>query len=121
MVCYLVPLSPDDPLTIKHARAIAFSLLALGPLMHAFNCRSATASIVVLRPLVPIALLGAVLASAGVHLVAVLVPALRPVFQTFAMDAREWAMLLVLSVSIIPAVEVLKLIQRRASGERMAE
>ena len=41
-----------------------------------------------------------------------LVPGLRPVFQTFAMNEQEWTVLLVLSVSIIPAVEIMKLVQR---------
>jgi len=112
MVCYLLPAGTGGPLAVKHARAIAFSLLAFSPLLHAFNCRSATISIFALRPLFPLALLAAVFVSAGIHLVAVLVPSLRPVFQTFPMNVTEWGMLLLLSASIIPAVEVLKVIQR---------
>jgi hypothetical protein len=34
------------------------------------------------------------------------------VFQTFPMNVTEWGMLLLLSASIIPAVEVLKVIKR---------
>jgi Ca2+-transporting ATPase len=121
MVCYLVPLRPEDPLAVKHARAIAFSLLALSPLLHAFNCRSATASVFALRPILPLALVSAVIASAGLHLVAVLVPALRPVFQTFAMEWSEWGLLVALSASIIPAVELMKLGQRLlANSERVS-
>jgi Ca2+-transporting ATPase len=112
MVCYLVPLNPNDPFAVKHARAIAFSLLALSPLLHALNCRSATASFLSLRPILPRALVLAVLASAAIHLVAILIPGLRPVFQTYAMDVDEWTLLLVLSVSIIPAVEAVKFLQR---------
>ena len=112
ILCYLLPLRPDDPMAVKHARAIAFSLLALSPQLHAFNCRSATASIFSLRPVLPLALVGAVILSAGIHLVAVLVPTLRPVFQTFAMSPREWTVLLLLSASIVPAVELMKLGQR---------
>jgi Ca2+-transporting ATPase len=114
VICYLVPLRPNDPFAVKHARAIAFSLLALSPLIHAFNCRSSTRSIFSQRPLLPVALIGAVALSGGIHLVAVLVPGLRPVFQTFAMDGREWGLLLVLSASIIPAVEAAKLVMRLA-------
>jgi Ca2+-transporting ATPase len=121
MVCYMTPLTADDPLAVKHARAIAFSLLALSPLFHAFNCRSATQSIFSLRPVLPAALVGAVGVSASIHLVAVLVPALRPVFQTFAMGAQEWGLLLVLSAAIIPAVEVLKLLQRLFSRSKLLE
>jgi Ca2+-transporting ATPase len=121
VVCYLVPLEPDDPLAVKHARAIAFSLLALSPLLHAFNCRSSTVSIFKLRPVLPMALVGAVLLSAAIHLVAVLVPTLRPVFQTYEMSASQWTLLLLLSASIIPAVEVSKLVQRRLAHNEKVE
>jgi Ca2+-transporting ATPase len=112
LACYLLPLRPGDPLAVKHARAIAFSLLAISPLMHALNCRSSTESIFSLRPVLPLALVGAMLVSAGIHLVAVLVPGLRPVFQTFPMSTNEWSLLLALSVSIVPGVEAMKLASR---------
>jgi Ca2+-transporting ATPase len=80
--------------------------------LHAFNCRSATVSVFSLRPLLPLALIGAIAVSAGIHLVAVLVPSLRPVFQTFPMNAGEWGLLLALSASIVPGVELLKLTRR---------
>jgi P-type Ca2+ transporter type 2C len=112
MICYLVPMREGGSEVVLHGRAMAFSLLALSPLFHAFNCRSATSSFVSLRPIVPTALALAVLASAAIHLFALLVPAVRPVFQTFAMDEREWTVLLVLSASVVPAVELLKIVQR---------
>ncbi len=121
ILCYLLPLRPDDPLAIKHARAIAFSLLALSPLLHAFNCRSATSSFLSLRPVFPVALVGAVLLSAGIHLVAILVPALRPVFQTYELSARDWALLLGLSFSIIPGVELMKAAQRALAKNPVVE
>jgi Ca2+-transporting ATPase len=112
---------PEDAPAVEHGRAIAFSLLALSPLFHAFNCRSATASFLALRPVLPVALVGAVVVSAAIHLIAVLVPELRPVFRTFAMDGRDWVMLLVLSASIVPAVEVMKLVQRALTRGGVAE
>jgi Ca2+-transporting ATPase len=113
MACYLVPLHPGQPFAAKQARAMAFSLLALSPLMHAFNCRSTRASVFALKPLVPGALLAAVALSAAIHLVAVLVPSLRVVFQTFPLSLTEWGVLLGLSAAIIPAAEVFKLVARR--------
>jgi Ca2+-transporting ATPase len=108
MIAYLAPFRPGDPLAGVHGRAIAFSLLALSPLFHAFNCRSARASIFKLRPVLPLPLVGAVAVSAAIHLTAVLVPGLRPVFRTFFLTVPEWTILLVLSASIIPAIEILK-------------
>ncbi|MDP8999055.1 MAG: cation-transporting P-type ATPase [Myxococcota bacterium] len=112
MACHLFPWRAADPFAAERGRAIAFSLLALSPLLHAFNCRSSSASFLMLRPVLPIALVATVLISAGIHLPAVLVPGLRPVFHTFAMNGREWALLLVLSASILPAVEAAKLVKR---------
>lgn len=109
IACYVVPLHVGRSIPTKAGRALAFSLLALSPLFHAFNCRSATASLFALRPLLPRALVGAVAASAAIHLVAVLVPSLRPVFQTFAVSGRQWALLLLMSASIVPVAEAIKL------------
>jgi len=121
IVCYLLPLHPGDPLAGKMARAMAFSLLALSPLLHAVNCRSATSSFLSLRPILPLSLVAAVMMSAAIHLVAVLVPTLRPVFQTFELSATEWGILLALSASIIPAVELFKLVQRLLSKNEAVE
>jgi len=51
----------------------------------------------------------AIALSAGIHLVAVLVPALRPVFRTYTMTVTEWTILILLSASIVPGVELMKL------------
>jgi Ca2+-transporting ATPase len=80
--------------------------------MHAFNCRSTRASVFALKPLVPLPLLAAVTLSAAIHLVAVLVPSLRVVFQTFPLSLTDWGILLGLSAAIIPAVEGFKLVSR---------
>ncbi len=118
MICYAVPTRIMDPLAAHRARAIAFSLLALSPLFHAFNCRSARASLFTLRPIVTAALVGAVVVSASIHLVSLLVPGLRPVFRTFPLNSDEWLLLVALSASIIPAVELFKLAQRLVVGAR---
>ncbi|MGH7272680.1 MAG: cation transporting ATPase C-terminal domain-containing protein, partial [Polyangiaceae bacterium] len=101
-----------DPIADVRGRAMAFSLLALSPLFQAFSCRSARASLFTLRPIIPVALFGAVAISAVTHLVAVLVPWLRPVFRTYPLSASEWVILIALSASIVPALEVWKLTLR---------
>ena len=93
-------------------RAMAFSLLALSPLFHAFSCRSTTQSILKMHPVISWPLVGACLLSAAVHLVAVLVPGLRPVFRTFPMDTATWLLVIGLSFAIVPSVELMKGIWR---------
>jgi Ca2+-transporting ATPase len=113
IACYWWPFGGESGVDrFDYSRAIAFSLLALSPLFHALNCRSPTASIASMRPVLPAALVVATLVSAGIHLVAVLVPQLRAVFRTYALSPTEWAILLGLSASIVPIVEILKLLQR---------
>jgi Ca2+-transporting ATPase len=110
--CYYWPWTLPGVDKFEYGRAVAFSLLALSPLFHALNCRSATASIFALRPILPIALLASMVVSGAIHLVAVLVPSLHDVFRTWSLSATEWLVLIMLSASIIPMIEVLKLLQR---------
>ena len=51
--------------------------------------------------------------SAAIHLVAVLVPTLQPVFRTFPVSAIEWAWALGLAAVVLPAMEVVKIFYRR--------
>jgi len=112
ILCYMWPWNTTADELPSYARAMAFSLLALSPLFHALNCRSPTASIFSMRPFLPLTLLGAVLVSAAIHLIAILVPSLRGVFQTYAISGSDWLILLGFSASIIPVLEVLKALQR---------
>jgi Ca2+-transporting ATPase len=112
LICYVWPWGGSGADLREHGRAIAFSLLALSPLFHAGNCRSPTESVLQIRPRVSRPLVLAVALSAAIHLVAVVVPGLRPIFRTFAMSFYEWEVMLLLSASIVPVIEVLKLFQR---------
>jgi Ca2+-transporting ATPase len=104
--------SMQDAEALAHARALAFSVLALSPLFHAWSCRSPILSVLSIRPLMSLPLVVAVAASACIHLLAVLVPALRPVFRTYAMGGNDWGTLLALSMAIVPAVEFAKVVYR---------
>ncbi|UQA55136.1 cation-translocating P-type ATPase [Polyangium aurulentum] len=108
----LYAMSPQDEDSLLRTRALAFSLLALSPLFHAWSCRSPVLSAFASRPLVSLPLLLACAASAAIHLVAILIPALRPVFRTYAMSPHEWMILIVLSALVVPAVEIAKAIDR---------
>ena len=112
ILCYLWPWAAPEQTRGSYARAMAFSLLALSPLFHAFNCRSATASIARMHPLLPVPLVLAIAVSAGFHLVALLFPSLRVVFETHALGTHEWLILIALSASIIPMIEGVKFLQR---------
>lgn len=107
---------PDD---VDHmqARAMAFSILAVSPLFHAFNCRSSHASIAKTGLFGSKPLLMAVAASAFIHFSAVVVPFLQPVFKTYRMSWQEWLTMFALSAAIVPAVEIAKAIGRARAKE----
>jgi Ca2+-transporting ATPase len=96
-------------------RALAFSLLALCPLAHALNCRSPRESLFVAKPFLPKALVICIFLSAAIHSVSILVPTLHPVFRTFPLTQSDVLWLGVLSLSILPAVELMKWIDRRTT------
>lgn len=108
----LYGMGPQDEEHLLQSRALAFSVLALSPLFHAWSCRSPILSIFSMRPIVSIPLVIACAASAAIHLVAILVPALRPVFRTYVLSANEWMVLLALSALVVPTVEIAKAIDR---------
>jgi Ca2+-transporting ATPase len=103
---------------LEPARALAFSVLALSPLFHAWSSRSATASIGSLRPVVSVPLVVACSVSAMIHFVAVLIPSLRPIFRTFELSAKDWLVLLALSFAIVPVVEFAKVILRNRGVQK---
>lgn len=108
----LYGMAPQNEDHLLQARALAFSVLALSPLFHAWSCRSPTQSMFSMRPLVSLPLVLACGASAAIHLVAILVPALRPVFRTYILSANEWMLLLGLAALVVPGVEIAKAIDR---------
>lgn len=112
IACYEWPWAVAPAELPSFGRAMAFSLLALSPLFHALNCRSASSSMFSMRPFMPVPLVVAIVVSAAIHLVAIIVPSLRVVFQTHPLDAAQWVVLVLLSASIIPMLEIVKASQR---------
>ncbi|QQR91869.1 MAG: cation-transporting P-type ATPase [Myxococcales bacterium] len=101
-------ITPSEQL--ERARSMAFTLLAIAPLFHAFNCRSTRNSIFSVGLFQNVLLWVAVLASAAVHLVAIFLPVLHPVFKSHLLDLNEWLVVLVLSFLTIPVFELFKLV-----------
>ncbi|HJL05115.1 MAG TPA: HAD-IC family P-type ATPase [Polyangiaceae bacterium LLY-WYZ-15_(1-7)] len=94
------------------ARTMAFTLLAFTPLFHAQSARSDHASIFTLGLFSNRWLWLAIATSATVHLLAVLVPPLHPVFHTTALTGAQWGLVLGLAALPVPVVELLKLVER---------
>jgi len=103
-----------DPAALARARTLAFSVLAIAPMFHAFNCRSQTASIFTLGLFTNRPLWGAILVGLGLQALALFVPALHPVFKTITPSARDLGVVLGLSAAMLVLGEVVKLVMRAA-------
>jgi Ca2+-transporting ATPase len=104
-------LGAEGPELMLRGRALGFTYLALGALLHAYSCASRGSVLfkwsIFKRPLTL-----AVVVSAGLHAVT-FVPALRPIFKTYPLDLTETLKLGVLCLLVVPAFEVWKWIVRK--------
>jgi Ca2+-transporting ATPase len=98
---------------VQTAETMAFVTLSLAELIRAFTVRSERLSIFQIGVFSNRYLVIAVLASAALLLATVFVPFLQPIFNTHALNLREWGV--VLGLALIPAVaeEVTKWYLRR--------
>lgn len=90
---------------------LVFTVLALSPLFHAFNCRSQRASIFRIGFLTNRYLIVAVIVSGLVHALSIVVPPLQPIFRSdHVWTATEVALVVGLSALPIPVIEVAKVL-----------
>ncbi|MCU1280136.1 MAG: cation-transporting ATPase, family, partial [bacterium] len=99
---------------LAHARAVVFAILSVGPLMHAFNCRSERRSLFAIGVFTNRALWGAVVTGIILQAVTIYVPPLRPIFKTAPLSGHD--LLWVFGMSLVPFVggELVKLVRGRA-------
>jgi Ca2+-transporting ATPase len=110
--------SAERATALDQARTMAFAVLALGPMFHAFNARSPRESILTLGLFTNRVLWGAIAFSAGACVLTIVVPALHPVFHTTSLGAAQWGVVLALSFLPLPVVELGKLVDRWAHSVR---
>ena len=107
------PRHAASPEELAHARAIVFAILSVGPLLHAFNCRSERRSLFEIGVFTNKALWGAVVTGIILQAVTIYVPPLRPIFKTAPLVGRD--LLWVFGMSLVPFAggELVKLVLRR--------
>lgn len=112
---WLLPENPtDDDLT--QSRNMLLLLMVLFENVHIGNCRSETRSALTLSPLRSPILLSGTLLAFLVHFVAMHTPFGPRVLGAFPIALSEWALLIALSLIILPVMEVHKWSWRRRQG-----
>ncbi|HER08041.1 MAG TPA: calcium-translocating P-type ATPase, PMCA-type [Bacteroides sp.] len=100
-------------------QTMAFSTLMFAQLMHVRNLHSNTRSSLAINPMRNKPMIGAILASAGLGLVVLLIPSIREAFGLTVMDPAHWLTVGLLSLAPIVIVELFKLF--KINGARKEE
>jgi len=90
-------------------QTMAFSTLMFSQLIHVRNLHSNTKSSFAISPLKNKPLIGAIIASAALALLVLLVPPVRDAFSLTAMDGKHWILVALMSLVPILVVDIFKL------------
>ena len=99
--------------TVEEARTVAFTVIVVAQLMHAFNCRSERLSLFQVGLLTNRALLWAVLLSLVMQLAVLTLPAAQPIFKVAPLPLEDWEMMAAVVLLPLIIVEAAKWIKRR--------
>jgi P-type Ca2+ transporter type 2C len=94
------------------AVTMAFATLGLVQLAHSLNVRSNRKSLFSLGLFTNLYLIGAIAFSALLQVIVILVPFLNRIFRVSALNSEQWLIVIIASLSIIPMVEIVKVLQR---------
>lgn len=108
---------------LQHADALTMCFATLGfmQLFHAFNVKSVKQSIFKVGPFQNKTFNWAILLSFALMGVIILVPGLNDIFRVASLNGMQWGVVATASFSIIPIVEVVKILQRKLSSEKIEE
>ncbi|GKS59753.1 calcium-transporting P-type ATPase, PMR1-type [Nitrospira sp.] len=98
---------------VEQARTVAFSVMVVAQLVHAFNCRSDRLSLFQLGVGTNPSLLLAFAVSLGIQAVILSWPVAWPIFKTAPLPIEDWAMIGVMGASPLLMMEVRKALTRR--------
>ena len=98
---------------VEQARTVAFSVMVVAQLVHAFNCRSDRLSLFQIGVATNRSLLLAFAVSLGIQAAILSWPVAWPIFKTAPLPVEDWVMIGVMGASPLLAMEVRKAFRRR--------
>jgi Ca2+-transporting ATPase len=110
---YLLALRSGD--SLEQARTVAVTTMVFFQFFQAWNSRSETISIFRMSPMSNPFLFFGMVASVFAHLAVIYVPGLQWVFRTVPLSTFEWGEILLVSTTIIMAVEIDKWMRKKKS------
>ena len=98
---------------VEQARTVAFTVMVVAQLVHAFNCRSERLSLFQLGVGTNRSLMWAFLVSFAVQVAVLTVLAAAPVFKVAALPIEDWVLMGAMGVLPFLIMEAIKLLRRR--------
>ncbi|BCA54929.1 Calcium-transporting ATPase [Nitrospira sp. KM1] len=98
---------------LSQARTVAFTVMVMAQLVHAFNCRSERLSLFQVGLGTNRALSGAFLLSGAAQLAMLTVPVVAPVFKVVSLPIEVWALMGAMSLLPLGVMEAVKWFRRR--------
>lgn len=98
---------------VEQARTVAFTVLVIVQLVHAFNCRSDRWSLLQLGVGTNRTLLLAFFLSLGVQVAVLTVPVVQPIFKVVPVPAEDWVLMGALGTLPFVVMEAVKGWRRR--------
>jgi Ca2+-transporting ATPase len=108
LVAFIIGLREKD---VVLGQTMAFATLMFAELVHVRNIHSNTRISFAINPLLNKPLIWAILTSAAMAVVVLLVPAIRDAFRLTAMDGKHWLIVILLSLIPIVVVDTFKLLR----------
>ena len=102
---------------VEQARTVAFTVMVLAQLVHAFNCRSERLSLFQIGIGTNPSLLTAVGVSCAVQVLVLTVAPVAAVFKAVPLPVEDWALMVAAGLVLLVAVEFLKMVRRRSRAE----
>ncbi len=100
------------PNSLIHARTLAFAVLSLTQLFHAFNMRHQTKSLFSIGPFSNLFLIGALVVGIALQVSVIGVPPFASVFKVLSLYTRDWLFVALLAIMPILFNEIVKIFLR---------
>ncbi len=97
---------------LEKARTAAMTTMVFFQFYQAFNCRSETQSVFRMSIMTNPFLLFSMIAAFFAQMAVIYVPTLQWIFRTVPLGAGEWVKIVIVSITVIAAVEVDKAVRR---------
>ena len=103
---------------VEQARSVAFTVMVVAQLVHAFNCRSDRWSLFQVGVTTNRSLIWAVLVSLAMQVVILAMPMMQRIFKVAPLPIEDWELMVLMALVPFAVVEITKWVRRQGGLDR---